>query len=132
MAPRFVRLPLRRRVTRAYDSIIPPRAADLRYALVPLPRPDVKAAGRRVACRKIISRLCSLAPGKAGEAPAVRPAAGAGSAHPVTAYVANFYSGTVTPINTATNTALSADQGRQRPARHRDHPWAGRPPTRAA
>ena len=31
-------------------------------------------------------------------------------------------SGTVTPINTATNTAGQADQGRQRARRHRDHP----------
>src|ERR1022692_2667892 len=38
---------------------------------------------------------------------AVRPAAGSGPAHPVTAYVAGVYSGTVTPINIATNTALT-------------------------
>src|SRR5580693_2085899 len=33
------------------------------------------------------------------------PGSGGGSASPATAYVANYYSGTVTPIRTATNTA---------------------------
>ena len=39
-----------------------------------------------------------------------------------TAYVANHGSGTVTPISTATNTAGTADHGRERPRRDRDHP----------
>ena len=41
-----------------------------------------------------------------------------------TVYVANYDSGTVTPISTATNTAGPADQGRPAGDRDRDH--AGR------
>jgi DNA-binding beta-propeller fold protein YncE len=46
--------------------------------------------------------------GLAGAGAAVVPASAARPAHPVTAYVVNFNngSGTVTPIRTATNTAL--------------------------
>ena len=43
------------------------------------------------------------------------PASGPTRAHPVTAYVANGGSDTVTPIRTATNTAAQGHQGRERP-----------------
>src|ERR1035441_5302600 len=48
-------------------------------------------------------------------------AASAGSASPVTAYVANADSGTVTPIATATNTAGSPIGVRAHPRPHTDH-----------
>ena len=56
-----------------------------------------------------VALLAFAAPG-AGTAGAAAPAPGplAGPAHPVTAYVANYFTGTVTPINTATNKALKA------------------------
>jgi YVTN family beta-propeller protein len=70
---------------------------------------SARAAGLGAATAVVTALTRGLAASSATAAAAfpATPLA-AGSGHPVTAYVANFYSGTVTPIRTATNTALKA------------------------